>query len=206
MIENLIIENSIETFESWITKDFLSDKTKKSLQRASILFVPSIGFREENVPTFPVLTEEIYNYFQENLPAEIIAEICIDDENYFEIALHSDYKRIGNFVVKAVVIPIFAAVLTAYIIEKYVKPEESQPQINVINIDNSTHTTIINPEPIKQAPKKYLEPSMVQFTITVVDSSKNSKEFKYEGKAKDVKTVVDEIYKLWGNDTTTNSK
>lgn len=206
MTDNLTIKDTDETFESWVNKDFIPDSLRPDLLRASILLVPTIGFREENELTFPVLTEDILNYFKEKLPNDIVAEICIDDAQYLELALHSDYKRIGNFVVKSIAVPIFATILSAYIYDKYVKPEQEEPQIKVVNIDNSTHTTLVNPAPQTPptVPKKYLEPTKVQFSVTVVDSNKISKEFKYEGQAKDVKVVVDDIQKLWNNDTTTN--
>lgn len=204
MAENLTIQESTETFESWINREFIPESLRPDLAKASILLVPTIGFREENQPTFPVLTEDIINYFKENLPPDIIAEICIDDEQYLELALHSDYKRIGNFIVKSVAVAVFVNVLSAYIYDKYVKQEEKEPQVTIVNIDNSTHTTIINQSPEPTSLKKYLEPTKVQFSITVVDSTNTTKEFKYEGEAKDVKTAVDEIQKLWNNDTTAN--
>lgn len=194
MAKNLIVQDSNETFESWINKEFIPSDIKPILSQASILFVPTIEFRGENELTFPVLTESIFNYFKENLPKGINAEICIADSQYHELALHSDYKRIGNFVVTKIAIPIFVGILLNYINDTYTKPEQAQPQITITNIDNSSHTTIIN-QTSKQIPK-YLEPTKVQFSITVVDSNKTSKEFKYEGPAKDVKTVVDEIKKL----------
>jgi hypothetical protein len=199
MIDNLTIENTTENFETWINRDFISNELKSSLRQASILLVPSIGFRKEGEPTFPVLTEELFDFLKENLSKDYLVELCIDDSKYLEIALHSDYKRIGNFVVKDIVLPIFVGLLIAYITQKYISPEEAKPQINIVNIDNSSHTTIIDQE-VKPAPKKYLEPTKVNFSITVVDSSGKSKEYKFEGQAKDVKLVTEEIKQLWEND------
>jgi hypothetical protein len=199
MTDGLTIENSTENFETWIAKDFVSDELKPSLHQTSILLVPTIGFRKQNEPTFPVLTEDLYYYFKENLPKEYSVELCIDESKYLEIALHSNYKRIGNFIVKDIVLPIFIGLLVAYITEKYIRPEEAKPHINIVNIDNSSHTTIIN-EDVKPSPKIYLAPTKVTFSVTVVDTNGTSKEYKYEGEAKDVKVVTEEIKKLWDND------
>lgn len=199
MTDNLTVETTTENFDTWISKDFVSEDLKATLRQASILLVPTIGFRRENEPTFPILTEELYSFLKDNLPDEYLVELCVDDSKYLEIALHSDYKRIGNFIVKEVVLPVFVGLLIAYITQKYVAPEEAKPQINIVNVDNSTHTTIIQ-QADKPAPKKYLAPTKVKFSVTVVDSSGVSKEYIYEGPAKDVKTVTEEIKQLWDND------
>ena len=199
MTDDLTVETTTDNFETWIAKDFVSEDLKATLRQASILLVPTIGFRRENEPTFPILTEELYSYLKETLPKEYLVELCVDDSKFLAIALHSDYKRIGNFIVKEVVLPVFITLLSAYIIQKYISPEEAKPQINFVKIDKSAHTTIIQ-QADKPDPKKYLAPTKVNFSITVVDSSGVSKEYKYEGPAKDVKTVTEEIKQLWDND------
>jgi hypothetical protein len=194
------VTDSNENFETWIEKDFVSNDTRNSLRQASILLIPTIGFRNNNEPTFPSGTEEFLAYFKEKLPDNLIIDICVDDDKYLELALHSDYKRIGKFLVRTVALSVFLNVFSSYIYDKVVKEEEGKPAIQIINnIDNSTHDTVIV-NPSNAAPKKYLQPSKVKFTITVVDSSGVSKDFHYEGPAKDVKQVTDQIKEFWKNE------
>ena len=196
------VEQSNENFDTWTAKEFVSEDIRPTLRQASILVVPTLGFRDTNEPTFPVGTEDFLAYFKERLPKEFTIDICVDDEHYQELALHSNYKRIGTFLVSTVALSVFLNILSSYIYDNVIKEEESKPQIQTINIDNSTHTTIINPIPeIPKAPKKFLEPPKVKFTVTVVDTNGVSKDFHYEGPAKDVKTVTDQIKQLWENES-----
>jgi hypothetical protein len=139
----LTISNTNDTFENWLEKEFVNDDLKNILSNASILIVPFENLRNTPNPLlFAIGTENILKYFKENLPPEQLIDICISDELYQEFAFYSDYKRLGNFVVKAVAVPVFVAVLSAYVYDRYIKEDNSKPQIEII--DNSTHTTVNN--------------------------------------------------------------
>ncbi len=198
MGENLTIENTAENFETWTSQEFVSNETRPKLLKAGILFVPNIGYREEKGPVFPALTEDIVSYLREHLPKDIALELCVDSDKYKELALYSDHKRLGNFIVTALLFPTFVGVLSSYIYDKYVKADEQKPAtVTVVkNIDNSVHNTYIN-----ESPKKYQSPTKVMFTITVVDSNGTSKKITYEGNAKDVEQTVKAIKLLQTNDT-----
>src|SRR5699024_2567670 len=97
------ITDSHESFETWLSKDFVTDELKQLVSSASILIVPFENLRDTPNPLlFPVGTEEILRFFKEKLPKDQLIDICITDEDYQEFAFYSDYKRLGNFVVKAV--------------------------------------------------------------------------------------------------------
>lgn len=184
----LTITETNETFDSWLKKEFVSDELKKTVSTASILIVPFEGLRETANPLlFPVGTEDILRYFKEKLPQGQSIDICITDEDYQEFAFYSDYKRLGNFLVKAVAVPIFTAIMASYIYDKYVKEDNTKPQIEII--DKSTHTTVHN-HISTLAGKKYLEPTHIKFSVTVVDSTGKSKNISYEGPAKEVEVAL----------------
>jgi len=193
------VEQSSENFETWTTKPFVSDNIRQALKQTSILIVPNLGFRDINQPTFPVGTEDFLEYFRENLPKELTIDICIDDEHYYELALHSNYKRMGKFLVRSVALTVFLNLLSSYIYNKAFKEELDKPSIQIINVDNSSHSSTINQNEENKAPKKYMEPPKVMFSITVVDSNGTSKDFHYEGSVKDVKEVTEQIKQLWEN-------
>lgn len=144
---------------------------------------------------FPIGTEEILRFFKEKLPEGKLIDICITDEDYQEFAFYSDYKRLGNFVVKAVAVPVFVAILSTYVYDKYIKEDNTKPQIQIIdksthtNIDNSTHNTKVN-HISKVADKKYLEPTHIKFSVTVVDTVGASKNISYEGPASEIDNVL----------------
>ena len=185
----LIINDTNDTFENWLEKEFVNDELKTVLSNASILIVPFENLRDTSNPLlFPIGTENILAYFKENLPSEQIIDICISDELYQEFAFYSDYKRLGNFVVKAVAVPVFVGILSTYVYDKYIKEDNSKPQIEII--DNSTHTTVNN-HISTLSDKKYLEPTHIKFSVTIVDTLGTSKNISFEGPA----TEIDEALK-----------
>jgi len=184
----LTIIDTNETFESWLNKDFITEDLRKLLSNASILIVPFENLRDTPNPLlFPIGTEDILRYFKEKLPQGQIIDICITDEDYQEFAFYSDYKRLGNFIVKSFVIAAFVNILSAYVYDKFIKEDDSKPQIQII--DKSTHTTINN-HISTLTDKKYLEPTHIKFSVTVVDSFGKSKNISYEGPASEIDTVL----------------
>lgn len=183
----LDISDSNETFETWLSKEFVTDELRQIIKDASILIVPAENLRENVSLVFPVGTEEILRYFNDKLPSETSVDICITDELYQEYAFYSDYKRLGNFVVKNVAIPVFVTILSAYVYDKYIKEDNSKPQIEIK--DESTNITINN-NISTLSDKKYLEPTHIKFSVTVIDSTGKSKEISYEGPASDVDTAL----------------
>lgn len=195
----LAITDSNENFETWLSKDFVTDELKQLVSNASILIVPFENLRDTPNPLlFPIGTEEILRFFKEKLPEGQLIDICITDEDYQEFAFYNDYKRLGNFVVKAVAVPVFVTILSAYVYDKYIKEDNTKPQIQIIdksthtNIDNSTHNTTIN-HISKLADKKYLEPTHIKFSITVVDTVGASKNISYEGPASEIDNVLESL-------------
>jgi len=192
----LTITDSNENFDTWLRKEFVTDELKQLVSNASILIVPFENLKNTPNPLlFPIGTDEILRYFKEKLPEGQLIDICITDEEYQEFAFYSDYKRLGNFLIKEAAIPFFIAILSAFVYDKYIKEDDSKPQIQIIDnsthttIDNSTHSTTTN-HISKLADKKYLEPTHIKFSVTVEDSIGSSKNISYEGPASDIDNVL----------------
>lgn len=184
----ITITDTKDNFESWLNKEFVTEELRKLISDASILIVPFENLRDTPNPLlFPIGTEEILRYFKEKLPQEQFIDICIADEDYQEFAFYSDYRRLGNFMVKAVAVPLFMTILSSYVYDKYIKEDDTKPQIQII--DNSTHTTVNN-HISKLTNKKFLEPTHIKFSVTVVDTAGASKNISYEGPANDIDTVL----------------
>ena len=184
----LTITNSTENFESWIKKSFITDNLRDILSKSSILIVPFDNLRESQNPfMFPIGTEEIFRYFKEKLPEDQLIDICISNEYYQEFAFFNDYKRLGNFIIKSVVVQVFVGIMCSYIYDKFIKEDDSKPKIEVI--DNSTHININN-HISTLADKKYLEPTHIKFSVTIVDKVGNSKNISYEGPATNIDNVL----------------
>ena len=187
----LTITNTNETFESWIDKEYVDDNLKSILSKASILIVPFENLRETANPyLFPIGTEDILRFFNEKLSQEQLIDICISDEFYQEFAFYSDYKRLGNFIVKAVAVPMFVSIMSAYVYDRFIKEDDSKPKIEII--DKSTNITINN-EISTLTDKKYLEPTHVKFSVTVIDSAGSSKNISFEGPATDIDKAFESL-------------
>lgn len=190
MAKNYTTEETSENFETWINKEFISEETRRTLVHTNILFVPTIGYKDEGGPIFPTLTEDIVNYFREHSEEDINLGLCVDIDKYRELALHGDYKRLGNFVVKEIILPVFIGILSSYLYDKFIHKDEQKPQIIIVKeVDNSVHKTHI-----EGSHKKYHSPTRVTFSITIVSSDGKSKKVTYEGPAKEVKEVL-EVFK-----------
>ena len=189
-----IIE-SIETFDSWSQVNFIDDDLREAIKNSAILLVPTIGFRSSEEPVFPTDTEDIFQFFQENFPADLSVEILANDDALHMLALHSDYKRLGKFFVKQVALQVFIGVLTAYINSKVIAPQDCKPQIIINNIIQQAPAGVPQTEKhfAKHRPYKYHDPSKVTFTVTVQDTSGKCTTFHYEGSVSGVKPVTDKI-------------
>jgi hypothetical protein len=200
------IQPSDASFETWSNTPFIDEGLRNNIRNSAILLVPTVGFRQKDIPTFPTLTEDIFHYLQEHIPMEFPVEICISDENFNMLALHSDYKRLGNFLVLSVALPIFLGVFSNYISSRIIAPQESKPPVIIKNIVQPVIKPHLaqpsNPAKPhkKEHPHKYLEPSKVTFTIIVQDTVGKSTNFHYEGPVSGVKTVTDQIEKTFLNE------
>ncbi|NHM04322.1 hypothetical protein [Flavobacterium celericrescens] len=184
---------SNENFQTWLNRDYITEELKTVLNNASILIVPFENLRDFENPLFPIETSNLLKYFQQNLNQELLIDICITDELYTEFGFYNNYKRLGKFVVLTIAIPTFVTILSAYVYDKYIKEEESKPEINII--DNSTKIIVNNTHISEVAQKKYLQPVQVKFSVTIVDTSGNSKEIKFEGPAKEINTALEALKK-----------
>lgn len=183
----LKITDTTENFRTWLEKSYIDIELKNELSNTSILIVPFENLRDSIGPVFPTGTDYLLQYFQKRLPQEISIDICISDSDYQTFEFNNHYRRIGKFVIKSVAIPVFVSIISSYIYDKYIKSDESKPQIQVI--DNSSNTTIIN-HIGTLTDKQYLEPTHIDFSVTVESMDGTSKTIEYEGPATEIETVL----------------
>lgn len=133
------VSDSSENFSTWINRQYIPQDLKGSLQKVNILFVPHENFRDQKIPVFAHKTEEVFHFFQEHAPAEVNVDICIADDDYKEIALHSDLIIIGSVIVSAVVLPVFVNLLSEYLKRKLFKAPNSKIRIVLTVVDSSSN-------------------------------------------------------------------
>lgn len=197
-----------ENFETWISQPFISENIKEELRKAQILLIPTIGFRDHTLPTFPVGTEGTLAFLKKNLPNDINVDICINDEDYTELGLYSNWKIIGTFIVGSLVAPIFVNVLSELIKNAFIT-EEKQSTIQIYTIENSTsnlknknsrRNSTHKPHVRSKAPAKHFEKPKLKFSLTIVDSTGKSIKLDYEGPVEHVHEIREEIQKIIRNE------
>jgi len=128
-------------YQYYIEKEYLTQSLKDDLIKSEILIVPEERFKDRDIPVFPVKTEELFTFFKNR---NLNVEICIEDNQYIELSLHADFRRLGKFVVKKVVLPIFITVLAAYITNKILRIDETRRITMEIIVIDSTKAKKIN--------------------------------------------------------------
>lgn len=132
-----IVEETPDSFSSWLARPYISEQLRKQLSKANILILPTEEFRDKSEPLFPEGTEGLYAYFQDNKHESLHIDILVEEENYKEFALHYDLFNVGVFLVVNIVTPIFTGLLTNYIQSKLgSKVNKADINIELIVVDN----------------------------------------------------------------------
>ena len=139
----LIVKESSDSFQNWIAKDYISRELKNELKQADVLIVPIENFRGIDNPVFPEGTEQLYTYLMKQFSSndEYNIDICIDDEDYMELALHDDLINLGYFVLTIGVAPIFVNLISDYISNKflsYSQDRKIKTSISIVEDDGSS--------------------------------------------------------------------
>ncbi len=132
-----------DNFNTWVNREHIDDALRSQLGTANVLIVPCEGFREESIIAFPVLTEGLYHFLRDNAPDGMTVDLCAKDEDYHELALHSDLLMIGYFVVTNAVFPVLVGLLTDYIkakLSRRAKDSTVKVQFTVVEADQSSRS------------------------------------------------------------------
>ncbi|MDA2233792.1 hypothetical protein PDM89_11930 [Bacillus cereus] len=139
----LNVEQVTENMDTWINRSYITEPLKEELQKANVLILPKEGFRDYKEPVFPIGTEDIYIFFKEHSNEKFSPEICIEDKDYKELALHSSLLILGSFAVTVMVAPIFVDVISHYLEKKTGdKIEECDVNIKVTVVEEDKSTCI----------------------------------------------------------------
>ncbi len=184
----ITIHNNPLSPESLLTKPFVNDALKKSLQKAGIIIMPFEHYEKISFPVFPQGTERILRYFKKHLHKQLI-DICIQNQDYVELAFASAQVQLGKFYVKKGAAKAFAGVLGAYVFDQYVLGENFKP--NVLIHQNSVGKESSSTQHISLlSGKKFLENKQVLFSVDLCTAQNNLLHLEYQGPAKNLDTVL----------------
>ena len=126
-----VISQSEENFETWISRKSLSDGLREQLRKADILAVPIEGRGNLNIPVFPERTEDLLNFLRRELPKDLVIDICIEEDDYKELALYADLVILASFVVTSIALPFLVNLVSNYIYQKISKPKSRNMKISI---------------------------------------------------------------------------
>ena len=136
----LTTKPSEKSFQTSIERDFLGHELKEKLLATNLLFVPNQGYMDKSeLLYFTVGTSDLHQYIIDKNIDGLRADICLEEKDYKEVALHADWLIIAEFIVKEVVAPLFVALLAEYIMKKLGnKKEETNIKSKFTLVDEKT--------------------------------------------------------------------
>jgi len=140
--DQFVVEKSDVSFNTWLTKPYISDNLRQQLSQSNILLLPLENFREGTGIIFPIGTDEIFDYLRENSPDDVCVDILVEDSDYKEIALFSGLLIVlGGFIVTSIVAPIFVNLVSDYLTKKKL-PQKTASQVRIeILVEGPKETT-----------------------------------------------------------------
>lgn len=106
------------SFDDWLSKPYVSSSLRQRLETSNVLIIPQEGYGDYSDPLFVAGTDDLFRYMSHNASNEVVVDVCIADEDYKTLSLHSDILRLGSFLVTSTILPLFVNLLSSYIYEK----------------------------------------------------------------------------------------
>lgn len=133
----LTVENTHTSFPEVLTKNYIDSDRLLELEKSKIILLPLENYREQIPLCFHHGTRSLYLYFKENHP-EIDLDLCINEKDFKELALHSDEFRLGTFILEKILAPTFVSLLTHYIINALSAKKDDKVNLNLIVVDDKS--------------------------------------------------------------------
>jgi hypothetical protein len=112
----LAIESTEESIATWASRPYITKELHQQLLKANFLIVPNEGYGDRaDLVYFPVGTEQLFGFLRGSTLEGLSVDICIEDEDYKEVALHADLMIVAGFVVTSLVAPLAVELIAEYI-------------------------------------------------------------------------------------------
>ena len=113
-IPNVSWEETSRGFRYWSEKQGESTELSDAILSADVVLLPNDGFRDYQGFVFPVGTEELFARLNERLPENVLVDVAVSDDEYREVAVHSDLVTIAEILVTKVAAQVLVSFLADY--------------------------------------------------------------------------------------------
>jgi len=140
--KNLQVKTTSETFEYWLEQPFISNELRNLLSGKTLLLTPQNGHGDSEVLCFPTGTEDLLRFLRDNQTEDLSVDICIEDEDYRELSLHSDLLILAGVIMTLVAAPVAVNVISHWIIKRLgsrVEQTDLKCEITVVDNNRSIH-------------------------------------------------------------------
>lgn len=127
----LTISESNFSIDELVNELGVSENVAAEVRGSDLVMIPMQGFRERPGPLFPNMSEEVFAYLNQHKPDSLTIGVCVEDDNYKEVILHSALIRLATFVGSSVVLPILTGLISNYIWSKFDKSENPQVEFKM---------------------------------------------------------------------------
>lgn len=135
MNQPLVVAPTDETRQAWLGID-LGAGHQAEIAAANVLIVPERDFRDGVKYVFFQDTIKLLNFLQAGLDGQLTVEICANDDEYLEIALHSATFRISKIFINVVAAPLVVGLLTNYIYDELKAKPTDAVELSIVIEDH----------------------------------------------------------------------
>lgn len=114
-INDLRVSDSDADFLEIAAKPYVGDALAARVAAADLVLVPDEQFREHTGPFFPQSTEDFYTFLTDHAPDELTVEAAVEDDDYRELALHSEFVILAGLLVTEAALPVSLNLISDYI-------------------------------------------------------------------------------------------
>lgn len=142
-IEFEVIEGGV-SFEEVYNKTYFPEKYRDEISTANILIIPFEKFRDKKQPFFPEETHSLFEFMKDNSDEQTKIDICISDDDFNSLHLHSDTINIPLLLTTSLAFPLAVNLISSFLMNKKneIRDDLSTKVEIIIDDDNNNTKTI----------------------------------------------------------------
>lgn len=144
-VNDLVITESDLNFQDIYSKPYFPKDLEETLKKANFLLLPYEGFKNTTNPVFPEQTMEFYKFVNNFDSNELRGDICISDNDYAELELHTDLITLATMIVTMGILPVTVNLISSYLdrkIQERGNKNDLKVKVNIIVVDENKSTNI----------------------------------------------------------------